>query len=64
MKANQEKLFENYKYNKKNSGNKFLTYANKLDNFMTSTNYKFNNMNNNRNKASFAESELGKNFWK
>ena len=67
IRALKEKRYENAKYNKKSTDNKFLTYANKLDNFMTSTNYKFNmdfNTNNSRNVAHFAQTGLPKEFLK
>ena len=50
--------------NKNKKDDKFKTYATKLDDFMTSTNYQFNDDNNIKTVASFVETGLPKNFMK
>ena len=64
MREFREKCIEKAKYNNKNNKNdKFKTYASKLDDFMTSTNYKFiENNNNSKTLAPFYETGIPKNF--
>ena len=58
-----EKNMEKIRFmNKNNKGDKFKTYANKLDDFMTSTNIQFNDENNKKLVATYEETEIPKNF--
>ena len=64
-KVYKEMFIEKTMFNNKNKrGDKFRTYATKLDDFMTSTNYKFNYLNNKKNVATFIDSGLPKDFIK
>ena len=61
----KERYIEKTLYNNKNKKNdKFKTYASKLDDFMTSTNYNFNENNNKRTLAPFYETGIPKNLMK
>ena len=66
MREFKEKCIEKTMYNNKNNRNdKFKTYANKLDDFVISTNYKFiENNSNSKTLAPFYESGMPKNFMK
>ena len=48
--------------NKNNRGDKFKTYANRLDDFMSSTNYKFNEDKNNKAVEPFIGNGIPNNF--
>ena len=64
-KINKELFIEKVMYKNKNKrGDKFKTYATKLDDFMTFTNYKFNGINNNESVSPFIENGLPKDFLK
>ena len=64
-KVYKEMFIEKTMFNNKNKrGYKFRTYATKLDDFMTSTNYKFNDINNKKNVATFIDNGLPKDFIK
>lgn len=61
----KERYIEKTLYNNKNKKNdKFKTYASKLDDFMTSTNYNFNENNNKRTLAPFYETGIPKDLMK
>ena len=65
MKDFKERRIENTLYNNKNKKNeKYRTYASKLDDFMTSTNYNFIENNNKKALAPFYETGIPKNFMK
>ena len=65
MRIFKEMQMEKTNYmNKNKKADKFKTYANKLDDFVTSSNYQFNDENNHRTLASFADTGLPKNFVK
>ena len=65
MRLFKEMQMEKTNYmNKNKKADKFKTYANKLDDFVTSSNYQFNDENNHRTLASFADTGLPKNFVK
>ena len=61
----KERYIEKTLYNNKNKKNdKFKTYASKLDDFMTSTNYNFIENNNKRTLAPFYETGIPKDLMK
>ena len=65
LKDFKERCIEKTLYNNKNKRNdKFRTYASKLDDFMTSTNYNFNENNNSRALAPFYETGIPKELMK
>ena len=65
MKIFKEMQTEKNKFfNKNKKSDKFKTYANKLDDFMTSTNYLFNDEFNRKEVAPFIETGIPKNFVK
>ena len=65
MRIFKEMQMEKTNYmNKNKKADKFKTYANKLDDFVTSTNYQFNDDHNHKTLASFVETGLPKDFVK
>ena len=65
MRIFKEMQMEKSKFlNKNNKDDKFKTYANKLDDFVNSTNYLFNDEYNRREMAPFIETGIPKNFVK
>ena len=64
MKSFKEKNFEKTKYmNKNHRGDKFKTYASKLDDFMSSTNIQFNDDNHQSIAETYIDSGIPKNYF-